>query len=419
MRKARLQEQYIELLDRMEPCDRERTEEFFASVRARLRLANKYSILLKSDLINLFRFYLTEGMSIDEIFERINPSMLSAFYVESTINNWYPLDTAAKVYPLSISRSWMALFRLSITLKEEVNPFVLQAALDFTIKRFPCFATSVKSGFFWHYLDGTVRRYPVSRERTLPCFIMDISHRDAPSFRVLYYKNRISVEYFHILTDGTGGMIFLKTLTAEYLRLLGHRIPAEHGVCDIDEGPPQGETADAFTGLGGKGAGGGFAGTPVLQVAGRRSLVLPYQTIQYIIRTSSLKKTAKDSGNTVTSFMLAAMFMALRDSTRRKKGIIAIQVPVNMRKFYKTQSLRNFSLYVTVRLQKSEITNLSEVAQKVSQKLKESTSLSEMNKQLRSASMLVNNLAFIPNTLKKPFVILFYRLFGEATVTTT
>mgnify|MGYP001511768255 CR=1 FL=1 len=38
-------------------------------------------------------------------------------------------------------------------------------------------------------------------------------------FRVTYYKYRINLEVFHVLTDGMGGINFLKELTYQYLRL--------------------------------------------------------------------------------------------------------------------------------------------------------------------------------------------------------
>lgn len=34
-----------------------------------------------------------------------------------------------------------------------------------------------------------------------------------------YYRNRINLEVFHVLTDGTGAMNFLKTLVSNYLAL--------------------------------------------------------------------------------------------------------------------------------------------------------------------------------------------------------
>ena len=39
-------------------------------------------------------------------------------------------------------------------------------------------------------------------------------------FRVTYYKYRINLEVFHVLTDGMGGINFLKELTYQYLRLV-------------------------------------------------------------------------------------------------------------------------------------------------------------------------------------------------------
>ena len=43
---------------------------------------------------------------------------------------WLRLDNAAKVYPAARRRDWTNVFRVSATLKEPVDPAVLQAALD-------------------------------------------------------------------------------------------------------------------------------------------------------------------------------------------------------------------------------------------------------------------------------------------------
>ena len=36
--------------------------------------------------------------------------------------NWFKLDNAAKIFPGQNSRSWSNVFRLSVELKEEVDP---------------------------------------------------------------------------------------------------------------------------------------------------------------------------------------------------------------------------------------------------------------------------------------------------------
>ncbi|MBO6001428.1 MAG: hypothetical protein J6P81_06555, partial [Spirochaetales bacterium] len=85
--------------------------------------------------------YLTgTGLSVEEASKRLSSENLGGFYAHKAIS-WYPLDDAAKVYPLSIKSGKMPIFRLSCYLKDDVVPEILQIALDFTIKRFPSFAT--------------------------------------------------------------------------------------------------------------------------------------------------------------------------------------------------------------------------------------------------------------------------------------
>ena len=61
---------------------------------------------------------------------------------------WMRLDNAAKIYPASMRRDWMAMFRLSATLAEPVDPEVRSAALARTLKRFPWFAVRLRRGMF-------------------------------------------------------------------------------------------------------------------------------------------------------------------------------------------------------------------------------------------------------------------------------
>ena len=84
--------------------------------------------------------------------KRLNPENLGNFYKRNS-QLWFPLDNAAIVYPLGMKFGQMPMFRLSAYLKEKIKPDLLQMALNFTIKRFPSFATTIKTGFFWHYLE--------------------------------------------------------------------------------------------------------------------------------------------------------------------------------------------------------------------------------------------------------------------------
>ena len=139
-----------------------------------------------------------------------------------------------------MARGRMSVFRLSVYLKRPVVPVLLQMALSFTVRRFPSFATTLKKGF-WHYLDTAKRRFSVEqgKRRSLSA-IKGFPSSGSQSFRVLYWENRISVEFFHVLTDGTGGMTFLKVLVAEYLRLTGVEVVPGDALWDINAVPAMG-----------------------------------------------------------------------------------------------------------------------------------------------------------------------------------
>lgn len=66
---------------------------------------------------------------------------------------WMPLDNSAKIYPAVMSRDWAAVFRVSVTLKEPIQPEILQQALEDTVVRIPSFSLSLHRGAFWYYLD--------------------------------------------------------------------------------------------------------------------------------------------------------------------------------------------------------------------------------------------------------------------------
>ena len=107
------------------------------------------------------------GLPLEKALARLDPGQLGGFYL-SERTDWYPLDHAAKIYPMSMGLKRMMVFRLSCYLKKPVEPAIMQMALSYTIRRFPYFATTVKCGFFWHYIDSAMRRFAVRQESKLP-----------------------------------------------------------------------------------------------------------------------------------------------------------------------------------------------------------------------------------------------------------
>lgn len=134
---------------------------------------------------------------------------------------WYKLDTSAKIYPALESERNPALFRVSMSLKKDVVPQVLLEALKSIKERFPYYNVHLKKGLFWNYLEQNDNELKIWQDHPAPCEKIYTVLNNGYLYKVKYYKKKISLDIFHVLTDGYGAMEFLKTLVAQYLFFIG------------------------------------------------------------------------------------------------------------------------------------------------------------------------------------------------------
>lgn len=266
---------------------------------------------------------------------------------------WMRLDNAAKIYPAAARRNWNNFFRLSATLHELIDVAVLRSALDMVIARFPSIAVRLRRGAFWYYLEQIPCAPEIRAEKSCPLAHAPFSDVRRCAFRVLVYKNRVAVEFFHALTDGTGALIFLKTLLAEYLcQKYGVQIPNECGVLGRLDAPSDEELEDSFLRYAGdvkasrrEATAWHLSGTP--ESDGYVNLVT------LMLRAEEVKSCARTHGISVTELLCAAMMQALQNlqaekvpQTQRRKPI-KVLLPVNLRRLFPSRTLRNFASYVT------------------------------------------------------------------------
>lgn len=270
--------------------------------------------------------------------------------------HWVRLDNAAKIYPAARRRNWSNVFRQSVTLCEDVDVNILKDALDVTVKRFPSIAARLRRGIFWYYLQQVEEAPPIREEQSYPLTFMSHSEMRKCAFRVIVYGDRIAVEFFHSLTDGTGALIFLKSLTAEYLeQKYGISVPAEHGVLSRAENPTSEELEDSFPKyantvpasrkdtnawhMTGEHEDGGFLNVTCFQLPVKETLDLAHQ-----------------HSTTLTVFLSAVIMKALLNlqkekvSDIRKRKRIKLLIPVNLRSLFPSKTLRNFAMYTVPEL---------------------------------------------------------------------
>ncbi|MDD3389199.1 MAG: hypothetical protein PHP09_03375 [Bacilli bacterium] len=390
---------------------------YFLELSKRIVLPPKEKRKIIRDFEQVVQYYLDAGIPVDLALQRLDLANLGGFYARPA-TRWFALDYAAKIYPLSLAHGQISLFRLSVYLKAPVQPEILQIALTFTIKRFPQFATTLKKGFFWHYLDSTKGHYPVMEEVERPLYPIRVSLSGSKTFKVLYFQNRISVEIFHALTDGSGGMVFLKTLIREYFRLLGLEAPLDETTFDINCAPDSAEDNNEFENAP-KGPASGFINKKSLQLSGALSRIKPCQIIHFKMSLPRLKEVSKAYGTTITGYISAQMLVADKYATETSSGDLTVQVPVNMRKFYPSKTIRNFSMYFGVRLPIDKVTSTKEIIPLVHQQLVANSSPEKMTEMLYSTKQMVRKLRFIPLFIKTPIAKRVYGMIGERSYTNT
>lgn len=268
--------------------------------------------------------------------------------------NWLRLDNAGKIYPAARRRNWSNVFRVAATMKDEIDPKILSSALEVTAARFPSVAVRLRRGFFWYYLEEVDSIPAVMRDTPFPCRRMMPKEARTCAFRVLYYKNRIAVEFFHALTDGSGAMIFLKTLVAEYAeQRYGITVPSECGILSRKEDPSPEELEDSFLRYEGS-----FAASrkeePAYHLKGKKEPDGYLNITTGIADVDQVMAQAKRYNATLTNYLAALMVMCVADIQREatknpsKQKPVKVLVPVNLRKHFPSKTLRNFAMYVNV-----------------------------------------------------------------------
>ena len=337
---------------------------------------------------------------------------------------WLELDNSAKIYPAVRTRDWAAMFRVSVDLTEEIRQDVLQQALEDTVRRIPTFRLALHKGVFWFYLDANKWMPRVEADVNNPCKKINDLENGGYCFRVRVYHRRIALEVFHSITDGTGAMIFLKTLAARYLTLLGHPIPASEGVLCCDESPRPEELEDSHS---------RYASFRHIESRKEKKAYHPQMTrmiaprlriITGMLPVEQVHEKARELKVTVNEYLTGALCYAFyqvqKKEAPRRLLPVKISVPINMRRFYPSGTLRNFALFVNpgIEPEYGEY-SFEEIVTHVHHFMRLRLNEKYLNAVLSANVGNERNLAMrmVPLFMKNIFMDIAYRLYGESRYT--
>lgn len=260
-------------------------------------------------------------------------------------SDWNRLDNAAKIFPPTSNKQDTKVFRFACQLNERVEQEILQQATEKTLETFPIFRSVLKHGLFWYYLEKTDLVPVVEPEYRPACGpLYDPASRNL-LFEVTCWRNRINLEIYHSLTDGTGALQFLKTLVCNYLSIKYPQLSEELMAGIQYDASVSERNEDSFLKY-------YDPHQKIKPTQNHRSCQLKgvrvpegrLKIIEGIMPVKEVLRLAKSYGTTLTVLLTAMMLIAFDQEIplRKKKNPVVLDVPVNLRNYFQSETSRNF-----------------------------------------------------------------------------
>ncbi len=335
---------------------------------------------------------------------------------------WRRLDNSAKIFPIESSKKYSSVFRLSAVLKEKINEKILRKATKLSLEKIPSFKVKLKKGLFWYYFEENNKRIIIEKEKDYPCKYIDPNTNNDYLFKITYFENKINIDIFHSLTDGNSGVLFLKEIVYTYIEL-AH--PKEFSAKVRRNRKISNNTEDDYLKNYDKKSKKDKGGKKAYILKGRKLPLASIGVIHVNINLEKLKAKAKEKGATVTQYLTSTVIYAIYNTNYKKyngKRPIKICIPVDLRKYFKSETISNFFSYITVQtdMNKRMFQNFDGILKFVKENFEKMLTKEEISKTM-SANVKLGNNAFIksiPLFLKLIIVKLSYIEIRKYTTTT-
>ncbi len=286
---------------------------------------------------------------------------------------WDKLDNTAHLFPVIAGDDMTNVYRISVTLREPVIGDTLQRALDMVLPKFDGFNVRLRRGFFWYYFEENGKPAPeVREESTYPCRYILQNRNNSYLFRVTYYKCRINLEVFHVLTDGMGGLNFLKELTYQYLRLSHPKLREKEG--DRLSADTSLNLEDSFLTNYKKSHAKNYRSGRAYIMKAPRLRAQEFGVMHGFLNIPQLKSVCRSHEMSINEYLVALVVWSIYQGClhgAKTERQIRAAVPVNLRPYFDSVTTKNFFVMVSAefRIEKESYT-FEEVMQIVKDSLR-------------------------------------------------
>ncbi len=322
--------------------------------------------------------------------------------------NRFLLDNSSRWYPMYATKKVQSLFCIGVKLQDEVDVAVLREALNDVIVRFPAYKVTMKAGYSWHYLEEIDT--PIDVYEYDGSVLEPIKPKETNGywFKVYYQKNTILLKMFHGLCDGFGAMGFFKCLLARYCALKGVEVD-KSGLIDWQEEPTQEELEDGFERY--------YKKIPLSQMdlkgmaGGEPYRFDDFKKTDKFVSTNvyasckDVLQKAKEMGATFTSYIAGVLAYTIEQVCHNSKPSV-IMIPVNLRSFFPTKSMRNFVTFVRVVIPPNKFESVEEYIKEAQRQVKQKVVKDNLESIISTTTKAQNNpvLKAVPIFLKSLFL---------------
>ena len=323
-------------------------------------------------------------------------------------NKWYKLDNAAKIFPPTTTYYDAKIFCFSVLLTDDINVKNLSKALEITLEDFPIFKSVLKKGIFWYYLETSEIKPIIEEENTSPCEKLNTPLL----FEVSYYKNKINLEVYHALSDGSGCIAFFRVLIFNYLKIT-YKLKTNEVINKSSEYEKESDSFKKYYNPKEK------IKLPkkknAYQLKGRWYPEGKLKIISGITNTSKVKEIAQTYNTTITVLLIALVIKSIENlmSIKDKNKEVSITVPIDLRNHFESNTVRNFFNVTNINYKFiTKNTPLEDIIRIVNEELKQSLTKEAITTKMNKTIFLENFLLIrlIPLFIKNKVLKYCYKL---------
>ena len=328
---------------------------------------------------------------------------------------WRKLDNTAKIFSMEDYTNNNT-FRLSVVLKEKVNPSYLKDAVIRTLIDYPSYKVKIRAGFFWNYFEKNDNDVIIEEESEMPCQSINFVMNNDYLFKVTYFDKKINVDMCHMLTDGMGGIIFIKSIIYNYLN-----VKYDLDIKVDDKFYDAGYGRDQYLRRYDNSMFSVEKSKRVFLIDERYNIDIN-KTYHYIIDVDRFKKVCKEYEVSVTVLLTALYVLALYNTVYDKESgkDIYINLPVDMRKHFNVYAFSNFFTCMDI---KSNVNNgevyfesvLKQIESEFSNKLRIENLKGYLSRDVKLGTNVAIRL--VPLFIKKPIMKTLEKVVRRSTTT--